>query len=215
MKKLMILAVAALIAAGCSKGYDASQDHFGGRSEYYYLDAHNYMLGIADNLVTDALDNLEDALVLNGDAEVPLGTSWTIQSILRPLRGMTITKTGSGWKMDYTGDYTIDGETYPLTVSINAVQGTKISSTHYCWRITLLGSRSERGGYSCDFATLNEVQYSYKLIEEAPDALLNKSGWDQIFGTYYAKILKNGQAIDDWRLILDGYPFSARFFPGL
>lgn len=214
MKKMMILAVAALFAAGCTKGYDSSLDHFGGRSEYYYLDSRYYMLGIADNLVTDALDNLEDALALNG-TEVPDGTVWTIQSIIRPLRGMTITKTGSSWKLYYAGDYTIDGETYPLTVTITAVQGTKISSTHYNWRITLVGSRTERGGYSCDFATLGDVQYSYKLTDETSDAVLNKSGWNQIDGTYYAKILKNGQSVDDWRLILDGYPFSARFFPGL
>ena len=58
MKKYFILlAIAAVAAVSCSKA--STQDIVGGRSQEYNWGGYSYMMYIADNLTTDALDELE------------------------------------------------------------------------------------------------------------------------------------------------------------
>ena len=63
MKRYIAILTMALVAASCMRGdYLDAPDIVGGRSVINNQEARTYMMYIADNLVTDVLDELELAL---------------------------------------------------------------------------------------------------------------------------------------------------------
>ena len=132
MKRTVILAGAALLLmAACSK---ADHDYFGGHSKTGDNPVQDYMLTLADDLLTASLEELEDALKANpqdpvaralydmqGDDLQLSGSSWTIRREC-PLKGLVLRcepEDGqTAWNLVFNGDLELAGESYPTRFSI-------------------------------------------------------------------------------------------------
>ena len=224
MRKIVfaILAVAALSLAGCTKRYSPNGYEIVGGTEYYaILPAQEYLMAIADDMVTDVLGELETALKvedLGNSASLRFdmaegsileeGKTWKVTGSTRALKGMTIKNIGSDtWEMAFDGDYSLNDYVYPLSFIAKAKRGSQITNNHYNWGVTINGNRTERGGYSCTYSSKSTVLY--QCTQD------NKVGWNDVEGTYLLTVLLDNEPIDLWALEFDGIPSEAIFSRGL
>lgn len=221
MKKSIIIALAALALAGCTKSYNNASDIVGGASSKSSSAARSYLMSIADGLVTDALGELESAFwVENVGAgasthfDIGQGSiltenvTWTVKGSDRALYGMTLKNIGSEtWELSYQGPYSLRGESYPVSFILKARRGTVVKNYHYNWAVTLNGNRTERKGYGCSFKTSSTVLY--QCIND------NTTGWNYLEGNYSLTVIKNDRDIDLWVMEFNGSPSSAEFRMGL
>lgn len=214
--------MAVLALASCTKTYNrANEDSVGSSSYYQDYPARQYLMSIADNLVTDALGEIESALWIDGlgagssvhfdvkeGSILTEGVTWTVTGRDRDLNGMKLKNIGADtWELTYTGPYALRGESYPVSFILKAKRGTLIKNNHYNWAVTLSGNRSERDGYSCSFKSNSTVTYTC-----AND---NVTGWNNLDGSYLLTVLKDNKAIDLWIMDFSGAPSKAEFRMGL
>lgn len=220
MKKLFIIAAAFLCLASCTKQYGYSETVIVGGSEYRATyPAREYLMSIADNMVTDVLGELETALKVDGNSsslrfDMSAGSilqenvTWTVVSKERELKGMTLKNIGGDtWEMRFQGPYTLSGELYPVSFIMKAKRGTAATDNHYNWAVNLNGNRTEREGFSCSYSTSNPFLYICK------DG--NTIGWNSLEGSYFLTVFRGSDAIDQWQMEFNGSIRDADFSRGL
>ena len=222
MKKIVIIAAALACLAGCQQHYSPNGYEIVGGNEYYsYNPTREYMMAIVDNMVTDALEELETAFKVEGlgnatsirfdksaGSILEQGVTWKITGQERSLLGMTIKNIGSDtWEMAYDGSYSLLGDIYPVNFIMKAKRGSLISGNHYNWGVTLSGNRTEREGYSCTYATNNTVLYMCTQN--------NTVGWNHLEGSYSLTVILNGQPIDLWAMVFKGKLSDTEFTRGI
>ena len=224
MKKY-ILALAAVVAAvSCQKSSYHDPDTVGGRLPENESYGKTYMMGIADNLVTDALDELEWALEINasdrnvsshfaisGNLETP-GTTWTVSDPSSVLTGMKLKAVElAAWDLEFDGQYTVRGSTYyPTRFTLHAIRGEATSiEHHFNWTVTLEGSRTERGGYSCVVNTPKALMYNQADLSQSI------GGWNKLYGTLRMIVYKNKELVDISELRFNGSVLQAKYERGL
>lgn len=214
--------MAVLALASCTKKYNSpNEDYVGGSSYTQNYPARQYLMAIADNMVTDALEEIETAFwieSLGAGSSVHFdvkegsilteGVTWTVTGRDRDLNGMTLKNIGTDtWELTYSGPYALQGESYPVSFILKAKRGTLVKNNHYNWAVTLNGNRTEREGYACSFKTSATVLYTCGNE--------NISGWDKLEGSYLLTVLKDNQSIDLWIMDFNGSPSKAEFRMGL
>ena len=223
MKKISLITAAILCLAGCTKEYRPNGNSIVGGNEYYAYSrpAREYMMAIADNLVTDVLEELETAFKVeelgnptslrfdkSSGSILEQGIIWKVIAQERALRGMTIKNIGSDtWEMAFEGPYSLLGDIYPVNFIMKAKRGSLISGNHYNWGVTLSGNRTEREGYSCTYATSNTVLYTCTQD--------NTVGWNNLEGTYTLTVILNQQSIDLWAMVFKGSLSATEFTRGI
>ena len=187
------------------------------------------MMTIADNMVTDVLEELDLALDINrrgnktsthfeiGGNLSDAGSVWMVKAEDSALKGMTIRCLQAGsWSLGFEGDYAFvvnyQSNEYPTRFNIiaNQVVATEESPAQG-WDILLEGDREERSGYRCTFTAGNSYEFLSYLNTRGAGA----RGWDQVFGDLYMKVLKDNTAIDMCCLSFEGSPSQATFVRGL
>ena len=239
MKKILVMLSMALLAASCQRGEftSSSEAVVGGRTDINNREAHNYMMYIADNLVTDLLDELELGLSISArGAETSahfsfdkrlttVGSTWKVKADDSHLNGLTLHCTAAdSWTLDFTGDYVFGNEDndYSTSISLKATRYVPADEedTTQGWEVTFSGERREwkdgkkqnsNASYSCTFRT---------GPGPAPLRYLNTrgkgtAGWNQMFGDVYMDVYKAGEKIDVCCLSFEGSPFQATFIRGL
>lgn len=222
MKRTVILAgTALLLMTACSK---ADHDYFGGHSKTGDNPVQDYMLTLADDLLTASLEELEDALKANpqdpvaralydmqGDDLQLSGSTWTIRRECT-LRGLVLRcepEDGqTAWNLVFNGDLELAGESYPTRFSIRLrpEDGEQNQSSHFNWTVfEFSGSRTERDGYSCSFGLAS----SAILFR----ALLGDHLWNP-YGSLQMKVFKNQDLVDTAFLTLAGFPSASTFVHG-
>lgn len=219
---LPLVAIAAISA--CSKGDIYDDSSVGGRTDYYNRNGRSYMMGCADNLITDALDQLEMALEvnarggsvsshfnMNGDITAN-GTVWTVTEYGSRLEGMKIKKNSDlSWTLTFDGDYSIDSETYPTHFSFHVMQEAHNAGYHYNWKVNIIsGERVEREGYSCQVSTPVPLQYQVGVGSQE-----SIKGWNMMYGTLMMSVFKSGTLVDLCELVFNGVPYNAKYTRGL
>ena len=129
MKKISLIAAAIFCLAGCTKEFRPNGNSIVGGNEYYaYSPSREYMMAIADNMVTDVLEELETAFKVeelgnstsirfdkSAGSILEQGIIWKVIAQERALRGMTIKNIGSDtWEMAFEGPYSLLGDIYPV-----------------------------------------------------------------------------------------------------
>lgn len=206
MKKYIIIILAAVLCMSCNKQV--------GESRYDdSIPVQQYMMYIADNMVTDVLYQLEDALYINSIGatsssrfdihEGPFtqeGVTWTVTAIDCPLKGMTMTHTGpETWEVNFDGQYPFGNRSYRTNFIMKAKRGSVICTNHYSWSFTLSGNRTERGGYACTYETLNTVVYNSNSSQTSAHTY-----WNVAVGSMRLVVYKYGDVIDEWRASFNG-----------
>lgn len=219
---LPLVAVAAISA--CSKGDIYDDSTVGGRTDYYNRNGRSYMMGCADNLITDALDQLEMALEvnarggsvsshfnMNGDI-TSNGTVWTVTEYGSRLEGMKIKKNSDlSWTLTFDGDYSIDNETYPTRFTLHVLQEAHNTGYHYNWKVNIVnGERIEREGYSCQVSTPVPLQYQVGVGSQE-----SIKGWNMMYGTLMMSVFKGDTLVDLCELVFNGVPYNAKYTRGL
>lgn len=218
---IILLTIAAMAAAACSKSKDP--DIVGGRSEDYNWGGRSYMMYIADNLTTDALDELELALQteqrgtgMSSHYEMKgslyeAGSVWRVATEASALPNLRIEGKGaSSFHLSFDGDYNFGGDAnrYPTRFTLEATLLHDGEGAPGNWLLNLSGTRTEREGYSCSFETPSGIQYSNTLG-------LQSKGWNQIFGDLYMTVYKNKSTVDLSCLSFNGSPSQAKYTRGL
>lgn len=221
MKKYFILlAIAAMAAVSCNK--EAQADIVGGRSEEYNRGGRAYMMFIADNLTTDALDELEQAILteerntgMSSHFEMSgslfkAGSSWRVATETSPLPNLKIEGKGnSTFLLTYDGKYAFaSANNYPTFFTIEAKLLRNGEGAPGNWRLVVKGNRTERDGYRCTFETPGGIEYSNTLGAQS-------KGWNQIFGDLYMTVYKNNSTVDLSCLSFNGSPSQAKYTRGL
>ena len=223
MKKTysILLAIAAVATLSCSK--QQAGDIVGGRSEDYNWGGRSYMMYIADNLTTDALDELELALQTEqrgtgmsshyqmSGSIYEAGSVWKVATEASTLPGLKIEGKGnSNFLLTFDGDYNFGGDAnrYRTYFTLEAQLMRDGEGAPGNWQLYLKGDRTERQGYSCSFETPSGIQYSNTLG-------LESKGWNQIFGDLYMTVYKNKSAVDLSCLSFNGAPSQAKYTRGL
>ena len=181
---LLCIATAGLLAA-CSKA--DPDDAFGGHEESSDR-VKDYMTFIADQLVTQNLQELETALSTdqggglgryfyknNGKALTEDGAVWTVTRE-GALYGLVISKVDgqNSWNLSFDGDFTFDYvDTYRTRYTLLATAADASVAAHRSWDITLDGERHEKDDYWCSFASDGAIQYR----SLAEDKLWNAYGY--------------------------------------
>lgn len=244
MKRYLVLIACiagALLAVSCQRGeYMDSPDIVGGRSVLNNQEARKYMMYIADNLVTDILDELELGLSISGrgmsssahfSIDKPLttpGATWTVKADDSRLCGLTLRCSAADtWTMDFSGDYVFGNEEndYPTTISLKATRYAPAdeNDTTLGWEITLSGERKEWNDSKKQKSYVPKSTYSCTFragAGAAPLRYLNTrgkgaTGWNQMFGDIYMEVFKAGEKIDVCCLSFEGSPSQATFIRGL
>lgn len=224
MKKIYIAICLLAALAACSKESYYSEDAVGGRTERNQSYGKTYMMGIADNLVTDALDEMERAIEMNaegrsvsshfamaGDIE-QTGTVWTVTDQTSIMYGLQMKNVSAGvWELSFEGDYAVSyGDSYPTRFTIMATRKEETSiAFHYCWAVTLEGSRTERGSYSCQVTTPKMMNYGQTSLEQSV------GGWNQLYGTIRMAVYKGKDLVDVSELRFNGNVSNAKYERGL
>ncbi len=239
MKKILVMLSMVLLAASCQRGEFASSSEavVGGRTAINNREAHNYMMYIADNLVTDLLDELELGLSISArGAEtsahftfdkrlISVGSTWTVKAEDSHLNGLTIRCTAEdSWALDFTGDYVFGSEEndYPTSISLKAVRYVPADEEDPArgWEVTFSGERKEwkdakkqksDASYSCTFRSGPGPAPLRYLNTRGSGA----AGWNQLFGDVYMDVYKAGEKIDVCCLSFEGSPYQATFIRGL
>jgi hypothetical protein len=222
MKKIAIIAMALLALAGCTKHYSPNGYEIVGGNEYYSnYPSRSYMMAIVDNMITDALEELETAFKIEGlgnptslrfditaGSILTEGVSWKVIGLERALKGMTLKNIGSDtWELSYEGPYSLLGDVYPVNFIMKAKRGSLITGNHYNWGVTINGNRTERNGYSCIYSSNNTVLY--QCTQD------NTVGWNYLEGMYSLTVFLNQEAIDLWAIEFHGVPSEADFSRGI
>ena len=217
-----MIAAALICLAGCSKEFRPNGHNIAGEGEYIAnTPAREYMMAIADDLVTDVLSELETAFKveelgnstslrfdISGGSILTPDVTWKVTARERALQGMTIKNIGSDtWEMAYDGPYALLDDVYPVNFIMKAKRGSLITGNHYNWGVTLSGNRTEREGYSCTYATSNTVLYTCTQN--------NTVGWNNLEGTYTLTVLLNQQPIDLWAMVFKGSLSETDFTRGI
>ena len=181
---LLSLAAASLFTA-CSKA-DAD-DAFGGHTDSFD-EVRDYMTAIADELVTQNLQELETALSAsqndgmaryfyktNGKALTEDGAVWTVTRE-GVLYGLVISKYAGQencWTLVFDGDFKLNGYTYPTKYTMTVTAADASISPHRSWNVVIAGERHEEDGYNCTFQSDGTI--SYPALSE--DKLWNAYGY--------------------------------------
>lgn len=223
MKKFGYILAAALVAVACTKG-NYSENYVGGHNNYAFSEGGNYMMYIADNLVTDALDELELALSVNqtlkemgkstrylitGPQDLEeVGSSWKVISNASHMLGMVMVNTAPDtWELTFSNDYSFADDSYPTTLVMQLVRGAQGQrSFHYNWSAVYSGTRTEKAPYHCSFKSVGAMEYSYSY---------NQAGWDGVVGKLSMEVYKDKDIIDLCLLTFTGNPGNAQFVRGL
>lgn len=224
MRKYIFILATVLAAVSCRKASYHDPDTVGGRIPENESYGKTYMMGIADNLVTDALDELEWALEINasgrgvsshfaisGNLDTP-GTTWTVSDPMSVLTGMRLKAVDlAAWDLEFDGEYAIRETTqYPTRFTLHALRGEATSiEHHYNWTVTLEGSRTERGGYSCVVNTPKSLMYNQA------DLTQSIGGWNKLYGTVRMIVYKNKELVDISELRFNGSVLQAKYERGL
>lgn len=241
MKRYLVLIAMALLAVSCQRGeYMDSPDIVGGRSVINNQEGRKYMMYIADNLITDMLDELELGLSISARGGqtsahftfdkrlTTVGATWTVKADDSHLCGLTIRCTAADtWTLDFSGDYVFGNEEndYPTAVSLKAVKyaPSDEEDTTLGWEVTLSGERKEwnenkkqksyvpKSSYSCTFRTGPGPAPLRYLNTRGKGA----TGWNQMFGDLYMDVFKAGEKIDVCCLSFEGSPSQATYIRGL
>lgn len=217
MKKLIYLTLVLGALASCTKGYNESS--FNGSGRVSGSQGRVYMLGIANDLVVDNLQVLENALYADllasggavsyetgGKSLRTPGAEWKVK-YLDGYKGLSLKCLGEdSWTLRYEGDYLLGSNTYPTRYTLTARSAVKEKENHYDWDVTLDGYRTEKGGYSCHFWTDSPLRYQ-------SDGEIR--GWSNCFGVLMMTVYKDGQGIDGTMLELNGPLSSANFHQGV
>ena len=221
MKKyILLLAIAAMAAVSCSKSNNP--DIVGGRTEEYNWGGRNYMMYIADNLTTDALDELEQALQIeergtgkSSRFEIKgslyqAGSSWRVATETSPLPDLVIEGKGnSTFFLTWEGNYYFgSADVYPTSFTIEAQMLRNGEGAPGNWKLNVKGNRTERNGYRCTFDTPLGIEYSNTLG-------MQSKGWNQIFGDLYMTVFKDRNTVDLCCLSFNGAPSQAKYTRGL
>lgn len=211
MKKTVIL-LAILLAASCSKNYDA----FSGSGRSTSETGRMYMIGIVNDVVVDNLQQLESALFISergadalsfntgGKKLTDEGAVWTLTREGSVFNGLKITRTGeNSWEMERSGEYPILGVIYPTSYKISVVRGSSKNASHYDWDVSLNGKRTEKEGYACAFSSDGVLSFTYEKG--------NTADWNSCKGYLMMSVTKNNKAVDEACLVLDGGESEAAF----
>ena len=218
MKRMIILAgTALLLLTACSK---ADHDYFGGHKHASDNPVQEYMLTLADDLLTASLEELEDALQaspqdpvvralydIQGDDLHLSGSTWTLRREC-PLKGLVLRCETDAWSLTFDGDLVLAGESYPTQFSIR-LRPEDIEqdlSSHPNWAVfEFSGSRTERDGYKCTFGLASATILFRSLLA---DHLWNP------YGSLQMKVFKDQTLVDVAYLTLSGSPSSSSFVHG-
>ena len=218
MKRMIILAgTALLLLTACSK---ADHDYFGGHKHASDNPVQEYMLTLADDLLTASLEELEDALQaspqdpvvralydIQGDDLHLSGSTWTLRREC-PLKGLVLRCETDAWSLTFDGDLVLAGESYPTQFSIR-LRPEDIEqdlSSHPNWAVfEFNGSRTERDGYKCTFGLASATILFRSLLA---DHLWNP------YGSLQMKVFKDQTLVDVAYLTLSGSPSSSTFVHG-
>jgi hypothetical protein len=239
MKKYIFLLSIVLMAAACMRGdYMSEPDIVGGRIQTNNQEGRKYMMYIADNLVTDVLDELELALSISergiansahfsiDRALTKVGSTWKVKADDSQLYGMTLRCTAEDtWQMEFEGDYVFGSEEnqYPTQLSLTAVRyvPAEEESIAQGWVVTLSGERREwnddqknrgsKSDYHCIFGT----RTIGKTIQYINTRGNGAKGWDQMFGDLYMTVYKADETVDVCCLSFEGSPSRATFLRGI
>ena len=172
---LLTLAAAGLFTA-CAK--DDASDAFGEITDPSD-NVREYMISIADRLVTYNLQELETALnsedtgglaryfyKTNGKALTEDGAVWTVTRE-DEMYGLVISKVSgeSSWTLSYEGDFTLRGYEYPTTFSMTATAADASIAPHRSWNVRFRGERHEKKDFWCEFYSDGDIQY--KALNES------------------------------------------------
>ncbi|MBR3387652.1 MAG: hypothetical protein IKG84_05415 [Bacteroidales bacterium] len=222
MKRMLILAgMVLLLMTACSK---ANRDYFGGHTHSSDNPVQEYMLTLADDLLTASLEELEDALqadpqdpvaralydMKGGDLHLS-GSTWTIRREC-PLKGLVLRcepENGqAAWTLEFDGDLELAGEIYPtfFSVRLRPEDDGQNQSPHGNWTVfEFSGTRTERDGYKCSFGLASPT-----ILFRA---LLADHVWNP-YGSLQMKVLKNENLVDIAYLTLAGAPSASTFVHG-
>lgn len=221
----------ALLFAACSKGEYYDKDIVGGRISYYNGNGRGYMMYIADNLVTDVLDELVMALGVNqmgtqtsshfvmDGSLVEVGSTWSVKAGDNVFKGMTIRcYAADSWSISFDGDYAFGTNYYPTRFTMKAVRmdsgkDSALPAGAEGWRVTLLGERDERGGYMCTFSTGATAGLPH--LDYMNTRGTGASGWNWMAGDLSMSVYKDGDVVDVCCLSFEGSPSQATFVRGL
>lgn len=221
MKRTVILAgMTLLLMTACSK---ANHDYFGGHTHSSDNPVQEYMLTLADDLLTASLEELEDALQANpqdpvaralydmqGDDLHLSGNTWTIRREC-PLKGLAIRCEPVGhmaWGIVFDGNLELAGESYPTQFSIRLrpEDDGQNQSPHINWTVfEFTGTRTERDGYKCTFGLASPTILFRAMLA---DHLWNP------YGSLQMKVFKNDNLVDNAYLTLAGAPSASTFVHG-
>lgn len=222
MKRMLILAgMALLLMTACSK---ANPDYFGGHTHSSDNPVQEYMITLADDLLTASLEELEDALQVDpqdpvarvlynmkgGDLHLS-GSTWTIRREC-PLKGLVLRSElengQAAWTLEFDGDLELAGEIYPtrFSVRLRPEDDGQNQSPHGNWTVfEFSGTRTERDGYKCSFGLASPT-----ILFRA---LLADHVWNP-YGSLQMKVLKNENLVDIAYLTLAGAPSASTFVHG-
>ena len=245
MKRYIVLLSMALMAVSCQRGdYMNEPDIVGGRNVVNSQEARKYMMYIADNLVTDVLDELELGLSISGRGvqqsahftiDKPLttpGATWQVKAEDSQMKGMTLHCTAEDtWELEFEGDYVFGEENYvteendyPTKLSMKAVKyvPTGADDPAVGWEVSFSGERKEWNDNKKLKSYVPKSTYSctFGTSSAATMRYLNTrgkgaSGWNQVFGDLFMTVYKAGEQVDMCCLSFEGSPSQATYIRGL
>ncbi len=204
------MSLVAVFFVSCSK----EDDIVGGRDYLFNEDGRRYMMNIADNLITDAiyeLENVEDKCCSAGD-------SYIVTNKTNRLCGLDIVcANSSSWTLSYEGDYEFGGKYYPTSFHISAhkaTPGTNVADDEEGWILFVEGKRYERDGFWCTFSSSTDSN-SFGAITYINTRGAQALGWDVVKGDIMMRVFKYDESIDNCILSFSGAPSQAVFTCGL
>ena len=158
---LILSLAAALLCSACAK--DDASDAYGGYKDPFD-GVRDYLTGIADELITQNLQELETALVSsseeisryfyekNGKELTEDGAVWTVTRD-GVLKGLVISKVNgqNSWKLDFDGDFSLNSHNYRTSYTMTATAADASISPHRSWNVTIDGQRHEKEDFWCEF----------------------------------------------------------------
>lgn len=240
MKKIFVVLSMALAAVSCQRGeFNYEPPIVGGRSVENNQEANKYMMYIADNLVTDILDELELALSISergvGNSAhfsidkslTTVGATWKVKAEDSQMKGLTLRCVKEKvWQLDFEGDYVFGNENndFPTRISMTAARYVPADAEDLAigWDVTLSGERKEwnddkkdrrpKSTYSCTFGTKSSGGAVIRYLNTRGRGA---RGWDQMYGDLYMTVYKAGEQVDLCCLSFEGSPAQATFLRGL
>ena len=206
IQHLLFSLIAASLLLACTKD-DTSEAYGGHKQSFDQLKL--YMNYIADDLVTQNLQELETALnsgmndgmaryfyKTNGKALTEDGAVWTVNR-QGTLYGLVISKVNGqdSWSLSYDGDFTFDyNDSYRTTYTLQATAADASIAAHRSWNVLLNGKRHETDGFWCGFYSDGPLLYQ---------ALLEDKYWNA-YGYLLMTVFEGEKQIDKVVMQLKG-----------